>query len=206
MADALGEAENVIMINLLRWDAAAGGLTALNPQPRYLYASDPDNVGFSNLTIVRDGFVRRQKLILSDVDGNAYAYLALKVVSKALNSNIEKKGDRILVGDYQIPINSDNEMLINFAGPSGTFPVVSFYKIWKLAHEGKSNFSGSFLRIKSYSLVPEISSVRIINPLLFIAHGILRYPADPGHRNRGKRGKHDTGKAFYHLWSSIKPF
>src|SRR4030065_1286085 len=67
MADALGEAENVIMINLLRWDAAAGGLTALNPQPRYLYASDPDNIGFSNLTIDGDGFVRRQKLIFNDI-------------------------------------------------------------------------------------------------------------------------------------------
>ena len=154
MADALGEAENVIMINLLRWDAAAGGLTALNPQPRYLYASDPDNVGFSNLTIDRDGFVRRQKLILSDVDGNAYAYLALKVVSKALNSNIEKKGDRILVGDYQIPINPDNEMLINFAGPSGTFPVVSFYKIWKLAHEGKIEFFRKFFKDKIVLIGP----------------------------------------------------
>lgn len=154
MADALGEAENVIMINLLRWDAAAGGLTALNPQPRYLYASDPDNVGFSNLTIDKDGFVRRQKLILNDVDGNAYAYLALKVVSKALNSNIEKKGDRILVGDYQIPINSNNEMLINFAGPSGTFPVVSFYKIWKLAREGNIGFFRKYFKDKIVLIGP----------------------------------------------------
>ena len=154
MADALGEAENVIMINLLRWDAAAGGLTALNPQARYLYASDPDNIGFSNLTIDGDGFVRRQKLILKDIDGNVYAYLALKVISKALNSNIEKKEGRVLVGDYQIPVNSDNDMLINFAGPSGTFPVVSFYKIWKLAHEGKIDFFKKYFKDKIVLIGP----------------------------------------------------
>src|SRR3990172_6826698 len=54
MADALMEAENVIMINLLRWDNTIGGLKVLNPLPRYLYAADPDNIGFSNLTIDND--------------------------------------------------------------------------------------------------------------------------------------------------------
>lgn len=154
LAEALGEAENVIMINLLRWDDVANGFKPLNPQPRYLYASDPDNVGFSNLTIDQDGFVRRQKLILNDVDGNAYAYLGLKIISKYLNSNIEKKGGRILVGDYQIPINSDNNMLINFAGPSGTFPVVSFYKIWKLAREGNTSFFKRYFKDKIVLIGP----------------------------------------------------
>ena len=140
MADALMEAENVIMINLLRWDNTIGGLKAINPLPRYLYASDQDNIGFSNLTIDNDGCVRRQTLLLNDTESNVYAYIGLKVIAKYLNSNIEKKGDHILVGDYTIPVNSYNEMLINFAGPSGTFPIISFYKVWQLAQQGQTGF------------------------------------------------------------------
>jgi len=140
MADALMEAQNVIMINLLRWDNTAGGLRATNPLSRYLYASEPDNIGFSNLTIDNDGCVRRQTLLLNDTESNIYAYIGLKVIAKYLNSAIEKKGDYIWVGDYTIPVNSYNEMLINFAGPSGTFPIISFYKVWQLSRQGKTDF------------------------------------------------------------------
>ena len=45
-----------------------------------------------------------------------------------------------MVGDYTIPVNSYNEMLINFAGPSGTFPIISFYKVWQLSRQGKTDF------------------------------------------------------------------
>ena len=140
MADALMEAQNVIMINLLRWDNTVGGLKAINPLSRYLYASEPDNIGFSNLTIDNDGCVRRQTLLLNDTENNIYANIGLKVIAEYLNSSIEKKGDHILVGDYTIPVNPYNEMLINFAGPSGTFPIISFYKIWQLAHQGHTEF------------------------------------------------------------------
>src|SRR3989339_106808 len=140
MADALMEAQNVIMINLLRWDNTANGLMATNPLPRYLYASEPDNIGFSNLTIDNDGCVRRQTLLLNDTENNIYANIGLKVIAEYLNSSIEKKGEHILVGDYTIPVNSYNEMSINFAGPSGTFPIISFYKIWQLAHQGHTEF------------------------------------------------------------------
>jgi len=140
MADALMEAQNVIMINLLRWDNSANGLKALNPMPRYLYAADSDNIGFSNLTIDNDGCVRRQTLLLNDWEGNVYAYIGLKIIAKYLNSDVEKKGDRILVGDYTIPVNAYNEMLINFAGPSGTFPIISFYKVWQLSRKGQTDF------------------------------------------------------------------
>ncbi len=140
MADAIAEAEKLIMINLLRWDDAANGLKALNPLPRYLFASDPDNIGFSNLTIDNDGCVRRQTLLLDDVEGNVYGYIGLKVIAKYLDSPIEKKGDSVYVGDYVIPVNAYNEMLINFTGPSGTIPIMSFYKVWQLAHQGNANF------------------------------------------------------------------
>jgi len=140
MADALMEAQNVIMINLLRWDNTVNGLKAINPLPRYLYAADPDNIGFSNLTIDNDGCVRRQTLLLNDTESNIYAYIGLKVVAKYFNSHIEKKGDLIWVGDCAIPVNSYNEMLINFAGPSGTFPIISFYKVWQLSRQGKTDF------------------------------------------------------------------
>ena len=140
MAEALSEAENVIMINLLRWDEITKGFKAINPLPRYQYASDPDNVGFSNLTIDNDGCVRRQTLLLSDYESNIYASIGLKVAAKYLNSAIEKKEDHILVGNYAIPVNSHNEMLINYAGPSGTFNIVPFYKVWQQAHQGNFDF------------------------------------------------------------------
>ena len=53
---------------------------------------------------------------------------------------MRKKGDHIRVGDCAIPVNSYNEMLINFAGPSGTFPIISFYKVWQLSRQGKTDF------------------------------------------------------------------
>jgi adenylate cyclase len=140
MTEALMDAENVIMINLLRWDETTKNLKAINPLPCYLHASDPDNVGFSNLTIDNDGCVRRQTLLLNDYEGNIYAYIGLKVIAKYLDSPIEKKGDCIYVGNYKIPVNSYNEMLINFAGPSGTFPILSFYKVLQMAQQGNADF------------------------------------------------------------------
>ncbi|HHT9130530.1 MAG TPA: CHASE2 domain-containing protein, partial [Candidatus Brocadiaceae bacterium] len=140
MTEALMEAQNVIMINLLRWDNKSNGLIAINPLARYLYASDPDNVGFSNLTIDNDGCVRRQTLLLNDVEGNVYAYIGLKIVAKYLHSAVERKGDHIWVENCAIPINPYNEMVINFAGPTGTFPIMSFYKVWYLANHGDVNF------------------------------------------------------------------
>ena len=79
-------------------------------------------------------------MLLNDTESNIYAYIGLKVIAKYFNSHIEKKGDHILVGDYTIPVNSYNEMLINFAGPSGTFPIISFYKVWQLARQGHADF------------------------------------------------------------------
>lgn len=140
MADALMEAENVIMINLLKWDDTVCGLKVINPLPRYLYASDPDNVGFSNLTVDNDGCVRRQVLLLRDSGNTVYSYLGLKVIAEYLKNPIEKKGNQIFVGDYKIPVNSYDEMYINFAGPSGTFPVMSFYDVWQQAHQGNVDF------------------------------------------------------------------
>jgi adenylate cyclase len=154
MADALMEAQNVIMINLLRWDNTAGGLKALNPMPRYLYAADPDNIGFSNLTIDNDGCVRRQVLLLNDTESNIYAYIGLKVISKYFNSAIEKKGEHILVGDCAIPVNSYNEMLINFAGPSGSFPIISFYKVWQLARQGQTDYFKTHFKDKIVLIGP----------------------------------------------------
>ncbi len=185
MADALMEAENVIMINLLRRDKDVNGLKALNPLPRYLYAADPDNIGFSNLTIDRDGCVRRQILLMSDIENNLYAYIGLKVIAKALNSHIEKKGNHIMVGDYSIPVNEYNEMRINFAGPSGTIPMLSFYEVWEMASQENDGFFKEhfqdkivligpgniysqdfkptpYYRSKQYSVTPQTLGVEII--------------------------------------------
>lgn len=140
MAEALIEAENVIMINLLQWDNASNGLHAINPLPQYQYASDPDNIGFANLTIDNDGYVRRQTLLLNDIEGKCYAYFGLKVLAKYLNASIEKRKNHIYLGDCSIPVNAFNEALINFAGPSGAFPALSFYKVWQLAHQENAGF------------------------------------------------------------------
>lgn len=140
MTDAIMEAENVIMINLLRWNNAVNALTAVNPLPRYQYAADPDNIGFSNLIIDRDGRIRRQMLLLSDVEDNIYAHIGLRIIAKYLNSSIDKRGNHLWVGDFAIPVTHDNEMLINFAGPTGTFPIVSFYKAWQSAHRGDTGY------------------------------------------------------------------
>lgn len=140
MAEALMEAENVIMINLLRWDNTLQGLRAVNPLPRYRYALEPNAIGFSNLSIDNDGYVRRQTLLLNDADKNNYAYIGLQVIAKYFNSVIKKEKTELTVNGCIIPVNLYSEMMINFAGPSGTFPIVSFYKIWQLAQQGNTEF------------------------------------------------------------------
>ncbi len=154
MTDALIEAENVVMINLLRWNEATSSLTAVNPLPRYQYASDPDNLGFSNLTIDNDGCVRRQVLLLDDAEGAIYAYFGLKVIAKYFGSIIEKKGNSISVGSYSIPVSPYNEMIINFAGPSGTFPTMSFYNILKMARQGNTEFFKKYFKDKIVLIGP----------------------------------------------------
>src|SRR5574340_76740 len=79
-------------------------------------------------------------LLLDDAEGTTYAHLGLKIVAKYSNNIIEKKGNFISVGNCSIPVSPYNEMFINFADPSGTFPIVSFYNILQMARQGNAEF------------------------------------------------------------------
>jgi adenylate cyclase len=93
-----------------------------NPVFREMYAA----AGYVNLFLDRDGFVRRLKLSESFQDSSWFPF-ALQTLAGAQGASLAVAADgTVAIGDRKIPHLPDGLMLVNFAGPPGTFPAVSF--------------------------------------------------------------------------------
>ncbi|MBI2819701.1 MAG: adenylate/guanylate cyclase domain-containing protein [Acidobacteria bacterium] len=102
--------------------------------PLYMLASAMGSMGFANLTLDPDGFVRRQELLSRD--DSAYESFAARLAAVTLNAswgqpNAENEATRdaqpgtLMLGDRTIPLDSSGFLLIHYWGPAGTFPSVS---------------------------------------------------------------------------------
>ncbi len=137
MAIALKEADNVILTKTFKFDKKKNGYVVDEPIARLRFAASPNYAGFANLTSDPDNCVRRQTLLIKDVKGKGHIAFGLAILARSLNTlgkvEIKVEDDRVIMGDKTIPVNKYGEMLTNFAGPSGTFPHISFYDAWKEA-------------------------------------------------------------------------
>lgn len=97
--------------------------------PLNMMAAAFGTAAYPNLTVDRDDFVRRQELIEAPPPGadtkDLRRSMALRAAEKLLGKETQIRGGRLYLGDREIPTGGNRDMLINFAGPAGTFPRVS---------------------------------------------------------------------------------
>lgn len=152
MALALKEANNVILAKTFKYDKERDAYIITEPISRLRFSADPKSAGFVNLVTDSDNCVRRQTLLIKDINGQGHASFGLVILSKFLyklnKGQIVARERSVVVGDKIIPTNRYTEMLINFAGPSGTFPHISFYEVWKKADEDDHEYFKTHFRDK----------------------------------------------------------
>jgi adenylate cyclase len=98
-------------------------------------------MGFVNLTTDLDSFIRRQELIEApapDARGSPARSLALRVVEKYLGQDAIYDGSSLSVAGRQIPLSADRAIMINYAGPAGTFPSISLWDFLQAARAGNT--------------------------------------------------------------------
>jgi CHASE2 domain-containing sensor protein len=113
---------------LRQWQARA-----LHPE-----LAQPTDLGFVNLTEDDDQFVRRQQLLVADRDRHtAVPHFALALCARARGTDFTWNDDRheLRVGDEPIPLDAEQQLRINYAGPPGTVPSVPFREVLRAARE-----------------------------------------------------------------------
>jgi len=92
------------------------------------------DAGFINLTPDDDQILRRQRLL-----SQAGPSFILALYARARDAGFTWDGPRrqLRVGDEVIPLDGEQELRINFVGPPGSFPVVSFREVLEGARQGR---------------------------------------------------------------------
>ena len=94
----------------------------------------------ANLTIDSDSFVRRQELFEAPEAGEAPEAITrsmpLRAAERILGKDAEFKDGNLFLGGRRIPLGEHRDLTINFAGPPGTFPVISLYDFIMAARAG----------------------------------------------------------------------
>lgn len=103
--------------------------------PVYYQAGADQNIGHVHLTVDPDNFVRTQELISAEGHPSlagrvAAAYLGVQAPPVA--------GDRLRIGDREIPTVAERTMAINFYGPRQTFPIVSMAAVLEAFRKGNT--------------------------------------------------------------------
>jgi adenylate cyclase len=126
-ASALGEAVtkagNVVLPRL--WLAGQWMEPVWQWRQKHLLNPEPTDFGFVNVTEDGDHFARCQKLVLSDDDGPSM-HFALALFARASGAEVEWQDGRLRLAGEPVPLDASQRLRVNFAGPPGSFPVVSF--------------------------------------------------------------------------------
>ncbi len=100
----------------------------------YMLAMALGAIGYSNLTLDADGFVRRQELLSRDQDAQqSFAARLAAVVLQKEWSRAPDAGGVLHLGDQSVPLDSRGYMPIRFLGPAGHIPSVSMLQVLQSA-------------------------------------------------------------------------
>lgn len=105
-------------------------------QPMPIFLKKADNAGYMNTITDRDGVLRQVPLFIC-WHKNIYPQLALATLLTAFKNKIPvpiikvTRGgiESIKIGDTIVPLKRDGTMLLNYRGPSHTFPYISAGKL-----------------------------------------------------------------------------
>ncbi len=127
--------------------------------PVNMLASAFGAAAFANLTVDNDDFVRRQTLIEAPARGVATETLtrsmALRAAERFLGKEAELRDGQLYLGGRRIPVDADRNMVINYAGPTGTFPEVSLYDFLAAQRAGNTAQIARWVKGKIVLLGPD---------------------------------------------------
>jgi adenylate cyclase len=133
-AETIRQSGNVLLSGKIAYERTARlespYAVIVPPQPRFLQSGAP--WGLVNDITDPDNLSRRALLYLP-YDGDFKPSLIAETLrlQQSLTSpaSMEKRGDRVRIGDLNIPLYDANTFLINYYGPAGTFPSISFSSV-----------------------------------------------------------------------------
>ena len=100
-------------------------------------------VGITNVIRNNDGIIRKVAPIM-EYKGKLYPYLAFDAASDYLTSkhvkdfSVDPKG-KLLVGDTQLPLTKDGDVILNWYGQSGSHTIYPMYKVINDMISGKNS-------------------------------------------------------------------
>jgi adenylate cyclase len=130
------------------------------PVPVNMIAAALGLAAFTNLTVDPDDFVRRQALMEVPEPGSQeppLRSLALRMAEKYLGTEARFERSLTLAGGI-VPTVSDATILINFAGPAGTIPRVSFSDFLEAARAGRKEQLRNWVEGKAVLLGPDTAT------------------------------------------------
>ena len=89
-----------------------------------------NSAGFVSFLPERDGVVRWVPMVIKGKEGQLFPPFSFQVVKEATKLNTwagvqPNRVTEIKYGDFNIPVTAEGDLLINFYGPTGTFPRIS---------------------------------------------------------------------------------
>lgn len=127
--------------------------------PVNMMASAFGGAAMAALTVDPDDFVRKQVMIETPEPGVDVSTLkrsmALHAAEKFLGADAAFTNGHLFLGKREIPVDKDFNMLINFAGPSDTFPKVSLYDVVKAVRAGDRAWMEKWFKGKAVLLGPD---------------------------------------------------
>lgn len=130
---SIQQAGNVV---LPAWKLESDWLLPL-PQWRFKSFVDPEYAdhGFVNLSEDEDKFVRRQRLVAESVHFPAFA---LALFMQAFPDEVRRREGQLVIRDQVIPVSDEQRLTINYVGPAGTFPMLPFRDVLRMARREAS--------------------------------------------------------------------
>lgn len=115
--------------------------------------------GLANLTADDDDFIRRQVLIETPDPKVPFESLkrsmALHAAEGFLGKPVTMRDGKLYLGDRFIPTDEDRNVIINFAGPTDTFPHVSLVDFIDAVHAGNQKQLEQWVKGKIVMLGPD---------------------------------------------------
>lgn len=164
--------------------SSANQKTAAFAVPLNMLSAASGTAAYANLVVDRDDFVRRQELIEAPAPGVATAdlkrSLALRAAEKFLGKDASFRGGRLYLGDREIPTGGNRDMIINFAGPEGTFPRVSLVDFIRAVRAGNQAQLERWVKGKVVLLGPDDRATDAHDTPFFTAFGLTDRWRTPG--------------------------
>ncbi len=131
LADIISRSGNVVLTGKLEERRSPGRFDSyiypVKPAPVFLQADSA--WGTTAISADPDG-IYRQYIVLQKSRGVVYPSLGLEILKSYMEipASVQPAvaNHKLVYGRLQIPLLNDNLMMINYAGPAGTFPAYSF--------------------------------------------------------------------------------